>query len=262
MGILNLTPDSFSDGGKFTRPDQALAQTECMLREGASIIDIGGYSTRPYAPEITPEEELRRVEKITGLILEKFPEAILSIDSFRTEVVRPLLDMGVHIVNDIFADQASGEMMRTVARYKNVPYIMMHMQGTPQTMQQAPQYKSVTTEVLQFFVEQIYEARQKGIEDIVIDPGFGFGKTLLNNYQLLEGLHHFNLLNRPVLVGISRKSMIYKFFETDPGDVLEITTALHLKALEKGALILRVHDVKAAARIVQLYGYLKENGII
>lgn len=262
MGILNLTPDSFSDGGQFTRPDKALAQVEHMLMEGASIIDIGGYSTRPFAENISPEEELQRVETITGMILDRFPEAIISIDTFRVNVAQTMLDRGVHIVNDIFAGRDSEEMMRMVASYGNVPYIMMHMQGTPQNMQKDPRYQSVVSEVLTFFIERLRAARIMGIKDVVLDPGFGFGKTQLHNYQLLEGMKHFTVLDSPLLAGVSRKSMIYKFFNTEPGDVLEITTALHLKALEKGAGILRVHDVKAAARIIQLFGYLKAHGVI
>ncbi|MEZ4776809.1 MAG: dihydropteroate synthase [Bacteroidia bacterium] len=262
MGILNLTPDSFSDGGRFTKPDAALAQVERMLQEGASIIDIGGYSTRPFAEDISPEEELKRVETITGMIIDRFPEAIISIDSFRVKVAKAMIEQGAHIVNDVFAGRDSEEMMRMVAGYGNVPYIMMHMKGTPQNMQKAPQYESVVAEVLTFFTERLSMARRLGIVDVVLDPGFGFGKTLHHNYQLLEGLNDLTSLDTPLLAGISRKSMIYKFFHTDPGDVLEITTALHLKVLEKGAGILRVHDVKAAARIIQLFGYLKEHGII
>ncbi|MEZ4827170.1 MAG: dihydropteroate synthase [Bacteroidia bacterium] len=262
MGILNLTPDSFSDGGKYNQYDTALFHTESMLQEGAAIIDIGGYSTRPYAQEISEEEELQRVARITEAILVRFPEAIVSIDSFRPGVVKPLLEMGVHIVNDVYAGRFSEEMMPLVARYGDVPYIMMHMQGTPQTMQHDPQYESVVPEVLKFFVNRIAAAQMAGIKDVIADPGFGFGKTIRHNYQLLEGVNQLAGLGVPLLAGISRKSMIYKFFQTSPEDVIEIATALHLKLLEKGVHILRVHDIKAARRITELFVYQKTHGII
>lgn len=262
MGILNLTPDSFSDGGKYNSEKAALQHVEQMLDEGADMIDIGGYSSRPFSGEVTEEDELRRIEGITDLILKTFPEAIISIDTFRSGIARNMMDMGVHIINDIAAGNMDERMMEVVGSFQDVPYIMMHMLGTPQTMQKSPEYEDVITDVRDFFVKKIRQARQAGIKDVVIDPGFGFGKTIDDNYRLLGGLKHLARLNEPVLAGISRKSMVYKFFDTDPLDVLEPVTALHLKLLESGANILRVHDVQAAVRIVKMYNYLRENGII
>lgn len=256
MGILNLTPDSFSDGGKFNTVPAALAQTEKMLNEGAAIIDIGAYSSRPGAKDISMEEELDRMGETVAHILQEFPEAILSIDTFRPEVAKAMLEMGAHIINDIGAGQMEAGMMKVVAEY-GAPYILMHMQGTPQNMQKQPKYENVVEEVNAFFVERIKEARAAGIKDIVLDPGFGFGKTLGHNYELFRNLGRFKALGMPLLIGISRKSMVYRLFGTEPNDVLELTTALHLKALEAGAKILRVHDVRPAVRATQLHQYLE-----
>jgi len=260
MGILNLTPDSFSDGGKYNRMDVALAHTEVMLQEGASIVDIGGYSSRPGAIDISPQEELGRITDITAAVLEKFPEAVVSVDTFRAEVAREMLALGVHIVNDISGGGADPEMYGVVAD-AGAPYILMHMQGRPQNMQKNPQYEDVIGDLWAYFSERLQLARAAGITDIVLDPGFGFGKSLSHNYELFRNLHKFNLLEVPILVGISRKSMIYKLFDAQPDEVLDLTTALHLKALEMGARLLRVHDVKAAVRAVQMYRYLN-HGVI
>lgn len=255
MGILNLTPDSFSDGGKFNTVPAALAQTEKMLQEGATIIDIGAYSSRPGATDISPQEELDRMWETVARIIQAFPEAIVSIDTFRVEVANAMLGLGAHIINDIGAGRMEGAMLEVVA-LAGAPYILMHMQGTPQTMQDQPHYDDVVEEVNAFFVERVRAARAAGIKDIVLDPGFGFGKTLPHNYELFRNLGRFKALGMPLLIGISRKSMVYRLFGTEPTDVLELTTALHLKALEAGAKILRVHDVRPAVRAIQLHQYL------
>lgn len=262
MGILNLTPDSFSDGGAYTSLDEALDRVGAMLEAGAEIIDVGGYSSRPFAEEVSPEEELARIYKVSEQIIRQYPEALLSIDTFRSTVARAMLEIGAHMINDISAGNLDPDMMDTVAAYGNVPYIMMHMQGDPATMQKNPRYTQIVPEVQDFFVEKIGEAREAGIRDILLDPGFGFGKKIEHNYQLLYGLDKFQLFELPLLCGISRKSMMYKFFETDPGDVVEISTALHLKCLELGANIIRVHDIREAQRIVQLFSYLQDHGIV
>jgi dihydropteroate synthase len=260
MGILNLTPDSFSDGGQFNSPKAALAHVEEMLKEGATIIDVGGYSSRPGASDISAEEELARVKDITREILRQFPEAIISIDTFRTAVAAPLLDMGAHIVNDISAGTLDPEMLNLVARHR-IPYGIMHMQGNPQTMQAAPQYTDVVAEVYTYLTERIRAARLAKIQDIIVDPGFGFGKTLDHNWQLFRNLAQFKVFGLPLLIGISRKSMVYRLFDTQPRDVLELTTALHVKALDQGARILRVHDVRPAVRAIQLHHYMQHGSL-
>lgn len=262
MGILNLTPDSFSDGGRFNELDQALWHTEAMLKAGAEIIDIGGYSSRPGALDISPEEELQRIEEIGKAILQHFPEALVSVDTFRASVARRMLEIGVHLINDISGGTLDPQMWETLVQFGEVPYILMHMQGSPQNMQENPQYQQVFQEVLTLLAQRVQAARKAGLTDIVIDPGFGFGKTQLHNYQLLGKLELFQQLGVPLLVGISRKSMLYRFFDTDPSDVLPTTTALHLMALQKGARILRVHDVQEAKRVAKLFSYLQVHGII
>jgi dihydropteroate synthase len=255
MGILNVTPDSFSDGGQFTTEATALAQVEKMLAEGATFIDVGGYSSRPGATDISAAEELQRVKPIVAAILKTFPEALISIDTFRSEVAAPLLDLGIHMVNDIAAGTLDPKLMGVAAQHR-VPYVLMHMQGRPQTMQAAPHYANIVEEVYGFFVERIRAARDAGIRDLIIDPGFGFGKTLEHNFELFRNLDQLGSLGLPILIGISRKSMVYHLFNTEPQDVLELTTALHVKALEAGVRILRVHDVRPAVRAVQLHQYL------
>lgn len=262
MGILNITPDSFSDGGDYNSLNKALDRVGAMLEAGAEIIDVGGYSSRPFAEDVSPQEELDRIYKICEQILIQYPQAILSIDTFRSFVAKPLLELGAHIINDISAGNLDEEMMACVASFGDVPYIMMHMQGNPTTMQKNPTYAQIVPEVQDFFVEKIGKAREVGIKDLVLDPGFGFGKKREHNYQLLYELDKFQLFELPLLCGISRKSMMYKFFDTDPGDVVEISTALHLKCLELGANIIRVHDIREAQRIVQLFSYLQDNGIV
>ncbi|MDX1907835.1 MAG: dihydropteroate synthase [Bacteroidia bacterium] len=264
MGILNLTPDSFSDGGKYTNMDQALAQTERMLAEGATIIDIGGYSSRPGAAHVSEAEELARIEAVTARILETFPEVIISVDTFRPGVARRVLDLGAHIINDITAgfghpdsSPDAEDMFTVLARYGNVPLIVMHMAGTPQTMQNQPPLQQVVSTVADYLVGRVNAARQAGLRDIILDPGFGFGKTLTQNYEMLLHSGRFVGLGLPVLAGISRKSMLYRLFDTTPDDVLPLAAALHLKLLEAGVHILRVHDVREAARMITLYEFLR-----
>jgi dihydropteroate synthase len=262
MGILNLTPDSFSDGGQYNQMDKALRRVEEMLAEGADIIDIGGYSSRPNAPEVSEGEEKKRIEGITQAVLERFPQALVSIDTFRSGVAQHMLTMGVHMINDISAGEIDPAMWHTLLQFGDVPYILMHMQGRPQTMQENPTYDNLFAEIYSFMVDKVRAVRDLGLRDIVIDPGFGFGKRLVHNYELLGQVQHFQALRVPLLVGISRKSMLYRLFHTRPDDVLELASALHLQLLEKGAHILRVHDVRAARRIVDLYLYMKEHGAI
>jgi dihydropteroate synthase len=256
MGILNLTPDSFSDGGKFHTLEKALFQVEKMLSEGANIIDIGGYSTRPNAENISAEQELDRIYDITTTLLKTFPSAIFSVDTFRSVVADEMLKLGVHLINDISGGTDDAKMFDVVAKY-DAPYILMHKQGTPQTMQINPHYENVVEEIWQFFVTQVSKARAAGIKDVVLDVGFGFGKTMAHNYELVNALQRFRLLNLPILMGISRKSMLYKLFGILPNEVLSLATALHLQGLQAGAKILRVHDVKEAVQVVKVYEMLQ-----
>jgi len=252
MGILNITPDSFFDGGKYNDEKGILKQTEKMLREGATFIDVGGYSSRPGASAISESEELARITPIVRLLLDEFPDIILSIDTFRSEVAAKCLKIGATIINDISAGKLDEKMFATVAEYK-APYIMMHMKGTPQTMHDETTYKEFLTDILYYFSERVAKARALGILDIVVDPGFGFAKTTEQNFELLNKLEVFQNLNLPLLAGLSRKSMIYKTLETDSQNALNGTTALNMFALTKGANILRVHDVKEAVECVELY---------
>ncbi|MFK7969070.1 MAG: dihydropteroate synthase [Bacteroidia bacterium] len=261
MGILNVTPDSFSDGGKFDSVEKALPQIEKMLLEGARIIDMGAYSSRPGAIDITIEEELQRLEPVVEATLDQFPDVLISIDTFRAPVAQAMLERGVHIINDIGAGLLDKKMPEVVAAY-DAPYIMMHMQGTPQTMQQRPAYENVVEDVWHFLVERVNVAREAGIKDIILDPGFGFGKTVAHNYALLNQLNTFLQMKLPVLVGVSRKSMLYKPFGAQPDEVLDMAGAAHLWALSQGANILRVHDVAAAVRIVGMFALLQGNGAV
>lgn len=269
MGILNLTPDSFSDGGQYNDPERALQHAGEMLAQGADIIDIGGFSSRPKAEVVSAEQELDRIYAITRRLIERYPEALISVDTYRPEVAREMLALGVHLINDITGGRGYSEdpaadsgLMALMAEQGDAPYIMMHMQGTPQTMQDDPQYLDPVAEVGQFLVQQLRKAQQLGLKDVVLDPGFGFGKSILHNYQLLGGLDQITALGYPVLVGISRKSMMYRLFDTDPHDVLDLASALHLKALEKGGKLLRVHEVREAKRVVDLYQYLQQHEIV
>ncbi|MFT5818491.1 MAG: dihydropteroate synthase [Bacteroidia bacterium] len=259
MGILNVTPDSFADGGKYTDLDQAVQQAEKMVAEGATILDIGGYSSRPGAAEVSIQEELDRVlpvlEKLKG-----FTDAFLSIDTFRSRVAAEAVQAGANMVNDISAGEDDDAMLATVATL-GVPYIAMHKQGKPKTMQENPKYTDVVGEVLEYLQKKITQCKAAGIKEVIIDPGFGFGKTTLHNYALLRNLDELTRLNVPILAGISRKSMINKVLETSPAEALNGTTFLHAYALRGGASILRVHDVKEALECVKLYSMINK-GIV
>lgn len=258
MGILNLTPDSFFDGGKHNNQTQALKKAEEMLSHGADIIDIGGYSSRPGATDITIEEESSRTAPIIELICKNFPEAIISIDTFRSEVARTAINSGAAIINDISGGELDPNMYST-AKELNAPYILMHMRGTPQNMQQLNQYNDVLKDVTKYFSEKLNKLAEMGINDIILDPGFGFAKNIDQNYELFNQMELLNVLEKPLLVGVSRKSMIYKVTETSAQEALNGTTALNMLALEKGAKILRVHDVKEANEVRDIYLKLKEH---
>ncbi|MDP5060296.1 MAG: dihydropteroate synthase [Maribacter sp.] len=255
MGILNVTPDSFFDGGKYKDEKSILNQVDKMLNEGATFIDVGAYSTRPGALEVDEATELKRIVPIVDLILKNFPDTILSIDTFRSSVVKECIENGAAIINDISAGLQDDKMLPTVAKL-HVPYIMMHMRGTPQTMQQKIDYEDVVKEVLSFFSERLVAAKALGIKDIIIDPGFGFAKNLHQNYELLNHMEVMKIIEHPLLAGISRKSMIYKTLNITADQALNGTTALHMVCLQKGAKILRVHDVKEAMECVKLYEQL------
>ncbi|MCB0523760.1 MAG: dihydropteroate synthase [Saprospiraceae bacterium] len=256
MGILNVTPDSFFDGGKYVKEDEVLARVEKMLLEGASIIDVGGASSRPGAEEVSAQEEVDRVVPVVASIHRAFPDAIISVDSWRAAVVESAVAGGASMVNDISGGRLDPELGPLLSRL-NCPYILMHMQGKPNTMQANPQYENVVQEVLDFFIEKIAWLRSLGIKDVILDPGFGFGKTVEHNYDLLNNLHVFKaVLQLPVLAGISRKSMICKPLKVNPSAALNGTTALHMVALQQGASILRVHDVNEAVEVVELWKLL------
>ena len=255
MGILNITPDSFYDGGKYTDQESVLQQVEKMLTDGATFIDIGAYSSRPGADDVDEETELKRILPIVQLVLEKYPEALLSIDTFRAKVAQACIERGAVMVNDISAGLRDKNMFSAIAKM-GVPYIMMHMRGTPKTMQLKTHYDDMLKEMLFFFSERLTLAKSLGIKDIIIDPGFGFAKTLAQNYELLRRLDVLTLVEHPVLVGISRKSMIYKLLNTTSDEALNGTSALHMVCLGKGAHILRVHDVKEAMECVRLHEQL------
>lgn len=257
MGILNCTPDSFYDGGKYKSDHEILSQTEKMVHDGAMFIDVGAYSSKPNANFVTEEQELSRILPVVQLITKNFPEIFLSVDTFRTQVASRAIECGAHIVNDISAGSLDDLMMPTVAKLQ-VPYIMMHMKGTPQTMQTMTNYENVLKEMLYYFSEKIAQARGFGINDCIIDPGFGFAKTLAQNFEIMQQLELFKILELPLLVGISRKSMIYKSLETTAENALNGTTFLNAIALQKGANLLRVHDVKEAVECVKLFEMLKK----
>ena len=256
MGILNITPDSFFDGGKYKDEKSIISQVDKMLSDGATFIDVGAYSSRPGADTVSTQEELQRLLPIVKLLLTKFPEIILSIDTFRSSVAEGCLHAGAAMINDISAGILDNQMLATVARFK-APYIMMHMKGTPQTMQEHTDYKDMIQEVIYYFSERIAAARALGLNDIIVDPGFGFAKTTPQNYDLLKNLDLFQTFDLPLLAGLSRKSMIYKVLDAKPQDALNGTSALNMFALTKGASILRVHDVKEAKECIKLYEQLK-----
>ena len=257
MGILNVTPDSFFDGGKYQNEEAILKRAETILAEGGSIIDIGACSTRPGADDIPVEEEIQRLLPAVLSVKGKFPEALISIDTFRAEVAEKVIEAaGDCIVNDISGGTMDDRMFETVARL-GVPYLLMHIQGTPQNMQQQPEYEDVVGEELRYFASRIDRLRYLGVKDIIIDPGFGFGKTLEHNYKLLNHLDDFKLTGLPILAGVSRKSMIYSVLESDASASLNGTSVINAMALLGGANILRVHDVKEAAETVLLFEKLK-----
>ena len=259
MGILNVAPDSFFDGDKHQGLDGQLRQVEKMLKEGATFIDIGGMSSRPGAEIIGMEEELRRVLPVIEVVVEKFPEALISIDTIYARVAKEAVTTGACIINDISAGSIDTAMYKTVAAL-GTPYILMHMQGQPQQMQENPTYENVALEVLDFFIKEIGQLRSLGVKDIIVDPGFGFGKTVEHNYELLRKMHVFKMLEVPILAGISRKSMICKVLKVNPVDALNGTTALHIIALQQGAKILRAHDVKEAVECVRLFEQVEDRG--
>jgi dihydropteroate synthase len=255
MGILNITPDSFYNKSRTATIDEALRKTEQFLTEGASFIDIGGYSSRPGAKDISPDEEVQRLVPVVESISKTFPEAILSIDTFRARVAQETILAGAHIVNDIASGDMDDEMLETVAKLQ-VPYIFMHMQGTPQTMQQAPIYNNVLLDVVDYFSQKVERLKSLKIHDVILDPGFGFGKTIAHNYELIKKMEDFQIFGLPILVGFSRKGMIYKPLEITAAEALNGTSVLNTIALQKGAKILRVHDVKEAVECVKLVNLL------
>ena len=252
MGILNVTPNSFFDGGKYKNEDDIIFQVSKMLNDGATFIDIGAYSSKPSAEFVSEKDEMERIVPVIKLILEHFPHTLLSIDTFRAEVAKVSIENGAAIINDISAGELDDKMFDVIAHY-NVPYIMMHMRGNPQTMQGLTQYNDIVKEMLFYFSDKVKKARNFGINDLIIDPGFGFAKTTDQNYEVLKKMELFNLLDLPVLAGFSRKSMIYKTLNISAQEALNGTTVLNTIALTKGTKILRVHDVKEAMETVTLY---------
>ncbi len=251
MGILNITPDSFFDGGKYKTEKDILLQTEKMLFDGATFIDVGAYSSRPGAKHITEEEELQRIIPVIKLIAKHFKEAIVSVDTFRSKVAKETVENGASIINDISGGKMDEQMFATIAALQ-VPYILMHMQGTPKNMQENPQYENITQELRTFFATQISKLRALQLNDVIIDVGFGFGKTTEHNFELLKNLSLFESLNVPILVGMSRKSMLYKVLDIVPKEALNATTVANTIALLNGANILRVHEVKEAMETIKI----------
>ena len=256
MGVINLTPDSFYDGGKLTSEKEILLQANKMLKEGATFLDLGAYSSRPGAQFVSEKEEIHRLLPVIKILLNEFPETLLSIDTFRSNVANESIYAGASLINDISAGTLDDHMFKIIAQHQ-VPYVMMHMRGTPETMMQNTDYTDLTKEVIYYFSERIAKARSFGINDLIVDPGFGFSKTLDQNYELFNDLELFRHLNVPLLIGISRKSMIQKKIKTTAADSLNGTTALHAIAIQKGASILRVHDVKEAFETINLLQNLK-----
>lgn len=252
MGIINVTPDSFYEGSRQQTGESILAQATTMINEGADIIDVGGQSTRPGSERISVKEELERVLPAIEIILKSFPGTVISVDTYQSQVASACVNAGASIINDISAGNLDSEMITTVAKL-GVPYICMHMKGSPENMQKDPTYENITREVLDFFIQKTDECKRAGINDIIIDPGFGFGKTISHNFRLLKELHAFKMIERPILAGLSRKSTIYKTLGTTAEEALNGTTVLHTLALQNGADILRVHDVKEAKEAIALY---------
>jgi dihydropteroate synthase len=258
MAILNLTPDSFYANSRISSVDEALKATETFLNEGAKFIDIGAYSSRPGAADITVDEELHRLIPVVEAITKEFPDALVSIDTFRAKVAEETISAGAHLINDISAGNLDEQMFKTVAKLQ-VPYIIMHMKGTPQNMQENPTYHNIIDEVSTYFSEKLAVLNKLGVKDIIIDPGFGFAKTISHNYELLQQMEQLNSFELPILVGFSRKSMVTKVLNNKSADALNGTTVLNTSALLKGAKILRVHDVKAAVECVKLTERIKNS---
>ncbi len=256
MGILNVTPDSFFDGGKYKNEKDILSQTEVMLNEGATFIDIGAYSSRPGAKHVSENEELQRIVPVVELLVKNFPEIIISIDTFRSKVAAESVNAGAGLINDISGGILDNNMFNTVAKLQ-VPYIMMHMQGTPQNMQLNPVYDDVVKEIISFFAEQLFKLRELKVNDVIIDVGFGFGKTTEHNYELLKKLSLFKNLDVPILTGVSRKSMLYKLLDISVKEALNATTVANTIALLNGTNILRVHDVREAVEAVKIVEQLR-----
>jgi dihydropteroate synthase len=257
MGIINITPDSFYKGSRYNSRDEILSAARKMIEEGADILDVGGYSSRPGAAYVSEEEERTRVIGTIKMLAGEFPGTIISIDTFRSEIAREaVLEAGAMIINDISAGEADDKMFDVVRRL-NVPYVMMHMKGNPSTMQKNPVYDDVVADILKYFSGKIYSLRSAGVRDIIIDPGFGFGKTAAHNFELLRRLEDFQVTGLPLMIGISRKSMVWKTLGITADDALNGTTAMHAIALVKGADILRVHDVREAVQTVRLVSKLK-----
>jgi dihydropteroate synthase len=261
MGILNITPDSFYDGGQNTDEKSILSHCQKMLEEGATIIDIGGQSTRPKATLIAEGDEWTRLQAVLKAVRKEFPGAIISVDTFYSSIAHKAEDEGADIINDISGGTMDEKMFETVARL-NVPYILMHIQGIPQTMQNNPQYENIVTEVMDFFVQRVQKLTSLGLNDIILDVGFGFGKTQEHNYQLLNALDLFQWFEKPILIGVSRKSIVSKVLEIKTEDALNGTTVVNTIALMKGASILRVHDVKEAVQAVRLVQMLEANKVV
>ena len=259
MGIVNVTPDSFYDGGCYSNEAGLLKRCESIIAEGGDIIDIGAVSTRPGAQEVDAAEELRRLDRALACLRKYFPAAIVSVDTYRADVAKAVVDnYAVDIINDISAGALDERMFETVAAL-NVPYILMHMQGTPLTMQENPVYDNLMEDIIGYFLEKVHRLRCMGVKDIIIDPGFGFGKTIDHNYEILRHLKDLKIFELPILVGFSRKSMIYKFLENDAANALNGTTVLNTLALLSGADILRVHDVKEAVECVKIVQKVIQN---
>ena len=252
MGILNVTPDSFYDGGRYDSETTILAQTEKMMKHGATFIDVGGYSSRPGAEDIAMSEEIRRISIAIKLIAKNFPEAIISIDTFRSQVAKVAVQEGASMINDISGGERDPAMLDVVSSLQ-VPYVVMHMRGDSKTMNKLTQYENLTKDITDFFQGKIFQLKTLGIKDIIIDPGFGFAKTIEQNFALLNSLDYLKILNKPLLVGLSRKSMIWKTLSTTPEYALNGTSCLHTIALMKGASILRVHDVQEASEVCRLF---------
>ena len=252
MGILNITPDSFFDGGRYTALGAFLARAETMLQEGATILDIGGYSSRPGATDISPDEEVKRVIPAIKAVRQAFPHCLISIDTFRAQVAEEAVNAGANIINDISGGELDADMFETVGRLK-VPYILMHMRGTPQTMNRLTEYEDIVLDLVTFFEQKTAALRALGVADIILDPGFGFAKTIDQNYEVLRRLDDLKVMGLPLLVGLSRKSMTYKMLEVPAAEALAGTIALNTIALMHGANILRVHDVKEAVQTIKLF---------